>query len=109
MSRVSSVYGRESIRISKEALGKGLNFEKIGNIMLNKYHENTDIKAVKLIFITDPSFDFKSLSESAKKAAEITQAIDHIMKNAMTDCSSCSLQKVCDEVEGLRELHFGQK
>jgi len=22
------------------------------------------------------------------------------------DCKSCSLQQVCDEVEGLRELHF---
>lgn len=109
MTRVSSVYGRESIRVSKEALEKGLSFEKVGNLLLKKYHTNPDIKAVKLIYITDPSFDFKSLEESAKKASSITQTIDHIMKDAMTDCSSCSLQKVCDEVDGLRELHYGKK
>lgn len=109
MTRVSSVYGRESIRVSKEALNKGLSFEKIGNVFLKKYHENPDIKAVKLIYVTDPSFDFSLLSESTKKASNITQTIDHIMKDAMTDCNTCSLQKVCDEVEGLRELHFGAK
>lgn len=109
MTRVSSVYGRESIRISKNALQKGLNFEKVGNLLLKKYHENKDIKAVKLVYITEPSFDFKALEESTKKASSITQTIDHIMKDAMTDCNTCSLQKVCDEVEGLRQLHFGQK
>lgn len=109
MTRVSSVYGRESIRISKEALQKGLSFEKIGRVFIDKYHENPDIKAVKLIYITNPSFDYKSLEESVKKASAITRAIDHIMKDAMTDCNTCSLQKVCDEVEGLRQLHFENK
>lgn len=108
MTRVSSVYGRESIRVSKEAVSKGLSFEKIGNIFMQKYHENPNIKAVKLVYITDPSFDFKTLSETVKKASSITQAIDHIMKDAMTDCSACSLQKVCDEVEDLRKLHFSR-
>lgn len=106
MMRVSSVYGRESVRISKSALKKGLSFEKVGNLMLSEFHKNKEIEAVKLLFITDPNFDFKALNETAKDALDITTAIDHIMKNAMTDCSSCSLQKVCDEVEDLRKLHF---
>ena len=38
----------------------------------------------------------------------ITEAIDHISKNVVMNCSSCSLQKVCNEVEGLKELHFGK-
>lgn len=106
MMRVSSVYGRESIRVSKEALKMGLSFEKVGNLMLKEFHKNAEIKAVKLYFITNKNFDYKSLEASIKNANEITNAIDHIMKNAMTDCSSCSLQKVCDEVEDLRKLHF---
>lgn len=109
MTRVSSVYGRESIRVSSEALSKGITFEKVGNIFMKKYHENPDIKAVKLIFITDPRFDFKTLSSYVDSASMITKTIDHIMKDAMTDCSSCSLKKVCDEVEGLREMHFASK
>jgi len=109
MSRVSSVYGRESIRISKEAIKDGLSFQKAGNIMLREFHKNSDIQAVKLIFITDPDFDYASLEASINTANDITRTIDHIMKDAMTDCSTCSLQKVCDEVEGLRELHFAGK
>ena len=31
------------------------------------------------------------------------------MTAAMTDCNICSLKKVCDEVEGIRQLHFGQE
>ena len=107
MPRISSVYGRESIRISKEALNKGLSFEKVGNLLIKKLKENPDVKAVKLIYITDPGFNFNELEASVKESADITKAIDHIMKNAMTDCNTCALQKVCDEVEGLRELHFG--
>ena len=109
MTRVSSVYGRESIRVSRDAINKGLSFEKVGNILLRKYHENPDIKAVKLVYITEPSFDYKALESDCKKASSITQTIDHIMKDAMTDCNSCSLQKICDEVEGLRTLHFGNQ
>ena len=31
---------------------------------------------------------------------------EKLLKNGMTDCDSCSLQKVCEEVEGMKELHF---
>ena len=109
MTRVSSVYGRESIRVSKDAIAKGISFAHVGNLMLNLLHKNPDVKAAAVIFITDPNFDFAALEQSVKKTAGITAAIDHIFKNVMTDCKTCSLQKVCDEVEGLREMHFGKK
>ena len=109
MPRVSSVYSRESIRVSKDAIAKGISFAHVGNLMLNLLHKNPDLKAAAVIFITDPSFDFAALEASVKKTAGITAAIDHIFKNVMTDCKTCSLQKVCDEVEGLREMHFGKK
>lgn len=106
MTRISASNNREPVRVGKEALGKGLDFAKVGKLFLDTYHENKNIEAVKLIFITDPDFDYKSLSEQAKRLEDITGTIDHIFKNVMMDCGSCSLQKVCDEVEGLRELHF---
>ena len=108
MMRLSSVYGRESIRISKPAIEKGLSFEHVGNLMLNELHKNPVVKAVKLVYVTDPSFDYKAASAAAADAASITATIDHIMKDAMTDCNTCGLKKVCDEVEGLREMHFGR-
>ena len=106
MTRISASNNREPVRVGKEALNEGLDFAKVGKLFLDTYHENKNIEAVKLIFITDPAFDYRSLAEQAKHLEDITGAIDHIFKNVMMDCGSCSLQKVCDEVEGLRELHF---
>lgn len=107
MTRVSLMNGRESARVSRAGLQKGLNFRKVGNLMLREYHKNPDILAVKLIFITDPAFAFRELKELVRSAQGITKAIDHVLKSGMTDCKSCSLQKVCEEVEGIKQLHFG--
>ncbi len=106
MTRISAKNSREPVRVSKEAIDNGLGFAQVGKLFLDTYHENKNIEAVKLIFITAPDFDYKSLSEQAKHLEDITGTIDHIFKNVMMDCGSCSLQKICDEVEGLRELHF---
>ena len=106
MTRVSLINGTESARVSKQALEKGLTFTKVGNLMLQQFHKNARIVSVKLIFITDPCFPFPALKEAVRETEEITRAIDHILKNGMTDCDSCSLQKVCEEVEGMKELHF---
>ena len=29
------------------------------------------------------------------------------LKDIAMNCQSCSLKQICDEVEGMRELHFG--
>lgn len=57
----------------------------------------------------DPAFPFEKLAETVKMCQDVTRAIDHAMTAPMTDCNVCSLKKVCDEVEGIRELHFGKK
>ena len=106
MTRISASNNREPVRVGKEALAKGLNFAKVGRLFLDTYRKNEMIEAVKLIFITEKAFDYKGLFQQAKHLEDITGTIDHIFKNIMMDCGSCSLQKVCDEVEGLRELHF---
>ena len=75
--------------------------------MLEAFHSNPKIEAVKLVFITDPDFNYAALEKEIKLSEGITKTIDHILKNATMDCGSCSLQEICDEVEGLKELHFG--
>ena len=109
MTRISASNGREPVRVSREAIDKGLGFAQVGKLFLDKYHENKNIEAVKLIFITQPDFDYKALAEQSRQLEGITGAIDHIFKNVMMDCGSCSLQKICDEVEGLRDLHFKER
>lgn len=36
------------------------------------------------------------------------EKVTHYFKNAVMDRGTCGLQKICDEVEGLRELHFAR-
>ena len=92
-----------------EALSRGLDFTKTGNRMISAFHKNPAVEAVSLTYVTEQEFDYRALLGYVKEAEEITKTIDHILKNVMMDCTACSLQKVCDEVEGLRELHFSNK
>ena len=108
MMRVSAMHERESVRVSKEAIASGLDFQTVGNMMLRSFHRNVKVEAVKIVFITTSDFPYAQLSKEIRQGEKITKTIDHMLKNIMTDCSACSLQEICDEVEGLRELHFKQ-
>ncbi len=106
MIRTTSRSHKESVRVAKSALKKGITFEKIGNQLINKYKENPKIKAVKVIFITAKDADYKSLENMALKSTRITETLNHIMNSIKFDCDSCNLKPICDEVEGMKELHF---
>ena len=108
MLRVSAARRKETVRVSRAALADGLNFARAGSRMIAAFHKNKAVEAVQLCYVTLPraQFDYAALDRLAKEADEITKTIDHILKNAVMDCGACSLQKICDEVEGLRELHF---
>ena len=108
MMRVSSSRNRESVRVSKDALAKGLDFTKTGNRMISAFHRKKEVEAVQLYYITKRTFDYAALLRLINEAEGITKTIDHILKNALMDCKACSLQKICDEVEGLKALHFAQ-
>lgn len=106
MIRTSSRSHKEVIRLSKSALNQNITFEKIGNLLIDKYKKNPSVKAVHLFFITNKSIDYKMLEALAVKNHSITETLNHIMNNVNFDCSSCNLKPICDEVEGMRELHF---
>ena len=106
MMRVSKTHHRESVRVSKEALDEGMTFAHIGKAFVDHLKKNPKVKAVKVCFITDESFDFKELESDVLQAESITKTIDHVFKDMTMDCHTCNLKQVCDEVEGLRELHF---
>ena len=106
MIRVSQMNHKESIRVSKEAIQNGITFEKVGSSMISSFHENPKVKAVKLVFITDESFDYDLYATEERRCYDITKTIDHIFKNVTMDWDTWRLKVVCEEVEGLRELHF---
>ncbi len=108
MIRSSSDSFREQVRVSNEAVKKGISFERIGNSYINQYKKNPNILAVKVIFITEEGFDFDGMRADAKMTRDITMTLSKILEGMSTDCHTCGLKEICDEVEGLKELHFGK-
>ncbi len=106
MMRTTSRSHKESVRVAKSALKKDISFEKVGNLFINKYKENPKVKAVKVIFVTDRESDYKNLENIAQKSGSIAETLNHIMNSIKFDCDSCNLKPICDEVEGMKELHF---
>lgn len=107
MVRMSPESHREQVRLSKKALKKGISFENVGNRYIEAYKKDTNVLNVTVIFITDPSFDFNAMLDNSKKVDAITSTLTHIMEGLPTDCTVCQLKDICDEVEGMKELHFG--
>ena len=109
MIRSSSDSYREQVRVSKEAVRKGITFEQVGNSYISQYKKNPNIVSVKVIFVTSDDADYAGMRADAKKTRDITMTLSKILEGMSTDCHSCSLREICDEVEGLKELHFGKE
>ena len=109
MIRSSSDSFREQVRVSKEAVRKGINFEQVGNSYIKQYKKDPNVKAVKVIFVTTDDADYAEMRKDAKMVRDITKTLSKILEGMSTDCHSCSLKAICDEVEGLKELHFGKE
>ena len=107
MVRMSPESFREQIRVSKDAVRKGISFRQIGNSYLKAYKKDPNVISAKIIFVTAPGFDYPEMQKIAKKSADITSTMTHIFEGFSTDCSVCALKDICDEVEGMKELHFG--
>ena len=106
MIRTSAKAHKESVRVSKNAIKKGIDFQRVGNLLINKYKENPAVKGVKVIFVTESAIDFSFLENLSRKNHEITETLNQVMNNLNFDCDTCNLKAICDEVEGMRELHF---
>ncbi len=106
MIRTSAKAHKENIRVSKTAVKNGISFQKIGNLLINKFKENPAVKGVKVVFVTESSVDFSKLESLSRKNHEITETLNQVMNNLNFDCDTCNLKAICDEVEGMRELHF---
>ncbi len=109
MIRTSSESNREQVRISREAVKSGVSFRRIGADFIRQYKKNTNILNVKMLFITAPDADYAEAKKLAKNVKDITMSLTKILEGMPTDCGSCQLKPICDEVEGMKELHFGKE
>jgi len=109
MVRTSSESFKEQVRVSNAAVRGGITFEKVGCDYIARYKKNPLVKAVRIVFVTAKDADYKSLAKDAKDVRDITLTLSKILEGMPTDCGSCTLKPICDEVEGMKELHFGRK
>ena len=107
MVRMSPESYREQVRVSKQAIRKGVSFRRIGSSYIKAYKKDVNVLNATVIFVTAPGFDYAKMKDIAKKASDLTNTLTHILEGLPTDCSVCSLKGICDEVEGMKELHFG--
>lgn len=107
MVRISPESYREQVRVSKDALRRGINFKALGMNYIEAYKKDPNVLSATVIFLTDPAADYTALRAMAKKSADVTGTLTHIFEGLSTDCSVCALKDICDEVEGMKELHFG--
>ena len=107
MVRISPESYREQVRVSREAVRKGISFQALGNSYITEYKKNPNVINATVIFLTDPAADYAAFKALAKKSADVTGTLTHIFEGLPTDCSVCALKDICDEVEGMKELHFG--
>lgn len=104
--RLSAGTKREQLRISKKAKQSGLSLKNIGFGFIDAYKKNPAVKAVKIIFITEKGFDYKKLRTLSEKANRITESLNRIFDGMEISCNTCEMKPLCDEVEGMKELHF---
>lgn len=108
MTRASALNMREQIRVGKNAVKSGVSFADYGQKLIDTFLQNEKVKSVEVVFLTD--FDgYRELNSVAEKIKETTSALNHILDNVMFDCSTCNLKPICDEVEGMKELHQKHK
>lgn len=101
---------KEKVRVSKELVNNKISFSNIGSAYIKAYHQIPSINNVMEIFITEDNEMFDELIRISRRKNEIQDALDHILKGmVLNDCNACSVKELCDEVEGMREIHQNNK
>lgn len=109
--RISSVQHREVVRVSKEAIKNNISLEQVGATFIQAYSELPEVASVHIYFATSPQKDplFKELSNISQKANQITESLNEIFQGLKMDCSTCGQKAICDEIDGMKELHQNLK
>lgn len=101
---------KEKVRVSKELVKNRVSFSNIGSAYIKAYHQIPSVINVLEIFITGEHEILDELVKISKRKNEIQDALDHILKGmVLNDCNACSVKELCDEVEGMREIHQNSK
>ena len=104
MVRTSAKSSREQARVSKDAIGAGINFERLGSTYIRKYLKNPRVRNVQVLFLTGMK-ELEPFLKEAQQTDAVTGALNHILQGMPMNCKTCDLKTICDEVDGMRSLH----
>ena len=107
MMRISTVKEREPVRISRASLKEGMDFAGVGACFAEQYIGEPWVKAVQTYFVTDSGADYRALQKCAHRFEQITESLNQVFQGFSMDCSICGQRKLCEEIDGLKELHKG--
>lgn len=105
MMRISSIREREPVRVSKQAIADGISFAGVGSELVKQYRKRPETAAVAIYFVTAPDVAYGELGAHAHRCEQITDSLNHIFNGLVMDCSTCSSKELCDEIDGLRDVH----
>ena len=105
MLRTSPAHYYTNLRISKKAMQNGFSFDRMASTVQAEFKKIPNVKKVQVILIAGDSPLYKQLLPVAENVKDVTVALNHIFDGIDMDCGSCMWNELCDEVEGLRELH----
>lgn len=96
-------------RVSRDAAGKGFNFETLGRALMAIFKsEVSKIEAMEVIFVTSSKEDLQLLDKIGEQVREISHNITKevwlakgydIECTQLWDCESCPDSSVCDDIK----------
>lgn len=108
--RISSSQHREVSRVSKVAVQNGISLASIACAFSQAYSAVSEVESVQIYIVAKQKLEsdskiFAELQALALKSEEITDSLNVIFKGLKMDCSTCGQKELCDEIDGLKDLH----
>ena len=105
MTRSSSRQYQMNLRISRRAAEAGLGLDAMARTIREHFLQVSHVKDAAVILMAGDSPLYKQLLPIAERIKDVTVALNTMFDGIDMDCGSCNLSEICDEVEGLREMH----
>lgn len=103
MTRSSSRQYQINLRISRQTADFGL--DAMARTIRQHFLKVPGVKDAAVMLLAGDSPVYKELLPIAEKVKDVTVVLNTMFDGIDMDCGSCNLNEICDEVEGLRELH----
>ncbi|OPZ59329.1 MAG: acetyl-CoA decarbonylase/synthase complex subunit beta [Deltaproteobacteria bacterium ADurb.Bin510] len=100
---------REWSRISRQAVKRGINFQKMASAIYDQYHAQPGVSAVETVFVTEGTEAVAGLKTIGTKVGRIVAAMNKMAFEMHFDCHGCEFEDVCEEVGELRKMRDAHK